>query len=84
MEKKFEYAAKILAQLSEIVNNEECPNYIDSEELSDSENATQFIHALATIAPTTFYNKLTGSHKNHLEFNHIANHLCFQFSDKKI
>ena len=48
----------------------------------DDENMTDFMHALANVAPTMIFNGLTGANKNHLEFNHIANQLCFQYMDK--
>lgn len=43
---------------------------------------TAFIYALSTVAPATMYNKLMGEEKNFLEFNHIANQLCFQYGMK--
>lgn len=50
-------------------------------------NFTCFVHALATTMPTRVYNKMASCNLNHLEFNQLANRLCFQFmelSTKKI
>lgn len=46
------------------------------------ENPTHFTHALANIAPAHIFNQLTGENKSSLEFNHLANQLCFQYSTK--
>ncbi|MCY1720184.1 hypothetical protein OU798_07510 [Prolixibacteraceae bacterium Z1-6] len=55
---------------------------IDQEELMEGDNLTHFFHALANVAPTHLFNQLTGDDKNQLEFNHVANQLCFQYSNK--
>lgn len=74
-----QYASKIVAQLAELFN-EECENYIDINELGEGNNATDFIHALANIAPNMMAYKLIGEKRNLLEFNHMANQLCFQYA----
>lgn len=71
-----EIAVKLLANLSEQLNDEDNENYINLKEI----DLTDFFHALSNIVPSYVYNKYTGSDKNNLEFNHIANQLCFQFS----
>jgi hypothetical protein len=76
-----EYAVKIAAQLQEIFN-EGSENYIDLQKLMTDNTATDFMHALANIVPAMVYNKLTGEELNSLDFNHIANKLCFQYSKK--
>lgn len=76
-EKLNEYAAKVFSHITEMFN-EECEYYIDREEL----DLTLFFHALSTMAPNVLFNRLTNSDKNNLEFNHLANQLCFQFSNK--
>jgi len=63
--------------------DEESEYYIDQEELQEGENLTHFFHALANVMPTHLFNKITGDDKNHLEFNHIANQLVFQYSKKQ-
>lgn len=48
--------------------------------VEDSEAFKDFIHAFATVAPNQLFNKLTGQEKNNIEFNHLANILCFENS----
>lgn len=71
-----------MSQLSKMFR-EDSDNFIDKEEFKDSNNLTEFIHCLANVIPTIMYNNLTGSDLNTLDFNHIANKLCFQFSEKR-
>lgn len=73
--KHIEFAYQITAVIEDALNNEDNPNHISLKE----EDLTEFIHALATVAPTVIYCNITGDNKNNLEFNHIANLLCFQF-----
>jgi hypothetical protein len=77
-EKWIQYAAKLTAHLQEIFE-EESSNHIDLDEFEDSENATAFIHALATVMPAMFYSRLTNDEVDNLGFNHIANRLIMQF-----
>ena len=76
--KMAEYAMLINEAVAEMIEEKSL-----SEELGDSENLTTFIHALATVAPTHFYNSVTGDEKQHLQFNHMANQLCFQYMKKQ-
>jgi hypothetical protein len=78
-EKWIMYAAQISTVLSELFD-EDSVHYIGDLEKID---LTQFFHALASAAPARIFNKLTGSNKNLLEFNHIANQLVFQYSNKE-
>lgn len=80
-EKWIQYSAKILGAITDMFD-EENEYQIDKEELLQGDNLTEFFHALANVAPAHIFNKLTGSDKNYLEFNHIANQLCFQYSNK--
>ena len=80
-EKHLKYAAILSGKISEIFD-EESEWHIDKEELKDENNLTDFIHALANIMPTHVFNTFTGDEKNHLEFNHIANQLVFQYLKK--
>lgn len=82
-EKLARYGHAILCQIEDLFNDEDDYSYIGREELSKDNNLTIFFHALATAAPTVIYNKITGDHKNQLEFNHLANQLCFQFYIQK-
>ncbi len=77
-EKYCEYAAKILSQIQEMFDDE-CENHIDISELQEGDNLKHFFHALASVAPGMIFNKFTNDDKNHLEFNHVANLLCFEF-----
>lgn len=76
-EKYIQYAAIITEKLGEAMQE------IDAEELQEGDNLTHFIHAMANTAPNHVYNKITGSENNNLEFNHIANHLVFQYSKQE-
>lgn len=81
--KETEYAIKLQEQIIQVFDSDS-ENFIDPNELINSdENTTAFIHALANMVPTRIFNKLTNDNKNTLEFNHIANHLVFQFSKIK-
>lgn len=74
-EKWMQYAAQINDKIVELLQDE-----IDME--SEDFDGTQFFHALATACPTILYNKLTGNELEMLEFNHLANRMCFQFASK--
>lgn len=80
MEKQDQYAVKIMAQLQEMFD-ENCENYIDINELAEGDNATDFTHALATIAPAMIVGKLMGQEFDALGFNHMANRICAQKSN---
>ena len=79
--KYLEYSAKITLAIIDMFN-EESENHIDMKELKEGNNLTEFLHALANVAPNHLFNTITGSSKNHLEFNHVANKLCFQFMNR--
>jgi len=75
--KQEEYTIKILDQLQQLFE-ESNENKIVLTELEDNTNATDFFHALANLAPTVVYSKLTQKDIDTLDFNYIANRLCFQ------
>lgn len=77
-----QYAVLIQSQLQEMFEDGG-ENHIDIREFEDSENFKEFLHALGTVVPAMLYNKLTGEDKNFLEYNHLANSLCFEYSDKE-
>ena len=79
-EKENYYASLIIGKIVELFDEDEEDHSISLRELSEGGNATHFIHALANLAPNFIYQKVTGDDKNMLEFNHMANHLCFQYS----
>jgi len=56
---------------------------IDIEELDSEENLQAFFHALSTVVPCDIFNRMIGDKKNHLEYNHTANLLCFGFMNIK-
>jgi hypothetical protein len=74
-EKWITYAVEIQSALHEAFNN----GSIRLNEFEDSENFKQFLHALSTVVPGSLFNKLTGDDKNFLEYNHLANKLCFEY-----
>ena len=74
MKKSTEYTALILDKLGELFEGNETL----MQELSEDNNATEFIHAMANMVPTHLYNQLTNESLQILEFNHLANRLCFQ------
>jgi len=76
LSKAAQYSAIISGAIAEKIEDGE----LSIEELTEDNNMTHFIHAIANMVPTHFYNNLIGDEKNHLEFNHLANMLCFQYS----
>lgn len=78
-EKWMQYAAIISSQINDMFQPES-ENHIDLKDLSEGDNVKHFFHALATVVPGMLFNKLTKDDKNNLEFNHVANHLVFEFS----
>jgi len=79
MEKQFEYAVK-LGMAVATVFDENSDHYIKQSDFENDDNLKAFLHALANIVPNRMYETLTGEDKNTLEFNHIANHLVFEYS----
>lgn len=78
-EKWMVYAVQISAALQELFEKGS-EHQIDLEELYEGDNLTEFMHALANVVPAQVCNKITGSDYGCLEFNHVANQLCFQFA----
>ena len=84
LDQQYQYAATILAAVDDMFHNKECQYYLDLEDMmSDGEKVKAFLHALSTIVPNTIWNKITGQEKNNLEYNHLANSLCFEFSKRE-
>ena len=80
-DKSLEYASKIIGALSEMFDEDSDSDFkIYLEELSEGDNLTELFHAMANIAPAYFYKKFTNDEKQALEFNHLANQLCFKFA----
>jgi hypothetical protein len=82
VKKQHQYAIKLAEAISNVLSDEENENFIDQSEFSEGENLTEFIHALANLMPNIIYSRITGENKNILEFNHLANALCFQYANK--
>lgn len=80
-EKILEFSQKLKSQIGEMFSNEDCDNYIQ-DDLQTEEDFKCFIHALATVVPCSFYNKITQQNTNFLEFNYTSNALCFEFLKK--
>ncbi len=82
MEQWMHYASQIKQQVNEILDeNEESSNSIDLAQLQENNNVAHFLHAF-TVVGALYYKQLTGKEIDYLEFNHIANRLCFQFTEK--
>lgn len=58
--------------------------FIDKNDFDDDDNGTLFMHALSNLVPHFLYEQLTGDKVDALEFNHIANKLCFKYGQKVI
>ncbi|PHR23602.1 MAG: hypothetical protein COA36_16860 [Desulfotalea sp.] len=79
MKKEDEFTIKIMSQIAQMFNEDsDCENQISTEDLE--KHLTEFTHAMANLAPAMYYNQMTGANVDSLEFNHIANRLCFQFN----
>ena len=78
-EKWMQYAVLITEKVKELIDED---GEIGSEELSNDDNLTEFFHALANVAPAHIFNGIKGAKKNHIEFNHLENPLCFKYSNK--
>ena len=75
-DQQIEYAVLIGGAMSQVLD-EDSEFYVG--EIND-ENITEFIHAMANMVPPMLYEQLTGDQKSSIDFNHIANKLCFQYS----
>jgi len=75
--KIFEYASKINEAIAELFSED---SDMHIKDLGEDDNLTLFIHAMATVAPCSIANKITGQEMNQLEFNNDANTLIFQYA----
>lgn len=82
-EKYPQFAAVIIDRLASIFDKEGEDFSYDLEQLAEDGELTEFIFALACVVPAKLFNEITGNDKNYLEFNHLANQLCFQFCQPK-
>ena len=81
IEKAAKYAALITGKINELFDAEN--GILDLNEVLNDENCTIFFHALANMVPTRFYGRFVDDNITNIDFNHIANKLCFQYSIKK-
>lgn len=72
-EKKLQYSVMIQTQLAEMLQDENCDNYIEDWQ----DNLTEFFTA-AIIAISNLQNRITGNKKNYLEFSYLVNQLIVQ------
>lgn len=79
-QKVLQYQMKIMEGLQHVLEEDDGDLF---EEIQQDDNLTLFIHALGNYVPAVFYNKMTGENLTILQFNHVANQLCFQFMIKK-
>ena len=79
---KWAQYAVILERHIKQIFTEDADDQIELSELDSEENLQAFFHALSTTVPCSIFNKLLGENKNHLEFNHTANLLCFGFMSR--
>lgn len=80
-DKTIEYAEKIIQSLGGLFD-EKSDFFINQEELLEGDNLTHFFHAIGNMVPANIYSQITEEDINILEFNHIANKLCFQYAKK--
>lgn len=71
--KKLQYSVMIQTQLAEMLQDENCNNYIEDWQ----DNLTEFFTA-ALIAISNLQNMITGNKKNYLEFSYLVNQLIVQ------
>lgn len=74
-----EYTIKFLDQIQKMFDPES-ENHISLDELEEGENLKHFLHAISNVVPTYMYGKLTSHETSLLDYNHIANKMCFEFS----
>lgn len=74
------YAVQIQSVL-QLLFEKDSEHYVGDNFFEDGD-ATQFFHALANVVPAVVFQRITGISKTYLEFNHIANQLCFQYLEK--
>jgi ferredoxin-like protein FixX len=74
-----EYAIVLIQAIQQAFDKESDIPHIDINDFADDDNFKCFTHSLANIVPNSIFSKLSGQEKDNLEFNHLANHLCFEF-----
>ena len=78
-----EFAAVMIDRLATVFDKDSEDFSYDLKQLSEDGELTEFFFALACVVPAMLFNNITGEDKNYLQFNHLANQLCFQFTKPK-
>ncbi|MEL3904433.1 MAG: hypothetical protein P1P63_04910 [Treponemataceae bacterium] len=78
-----EFAAVMIDRLATIFDKDSEDFSYDLEQLSNDGELTEFFFALACVVPAILFNNITEQDKDYLQFNHLANQLCFQFTKPK-
>lgn len=55
---------------------------IELEDLADPAKVKMLLHVISTVYPNHLYNRLTEDDINNLEYNQLANRLCFEFCER--
>ena len=74
-----QYSIKILSKIEDLIREDEDLQ----SELGDEVNFQCFLHAISTMIPNGLYNGFTGDDLDNLEYNHLANKLCFEICIKR-
>lgn len=62
------------------IQDENSSHYINEDDII--ENTTEFVTALACVAPAIFFTELRGAKNvNLMEFQSMAEHLCLEYSN---
>lgn len=71
------YATLILTAVEKMFEDDE----LSIQDLMEGDNLTHFMHALGNQVPCHMYYLLTKKQISILDFNHLANKLCFQYGN---
>lgn len=72
------YIDKIMGALKEVFDNKDSEYFIDVEVIESAGDGNDLMYALGCAVPAQIYSTLTKKPTDALQFNHIANVLCFQ------
>ena len=72
------YIDKIMGALKEVFDNKDSEHFIDVEVIDKTGDGNDLMYALGCAVPAQIYSNLTKKPVDALQFNHIANILCFQ------
>ena len=80
-EKWHQYATILEAHISKIFTDD-CETKIDLSEFNSQEHIHAFFYALSIVVPCSIFNRILDENKDHLQFSHVANYLCFEHMKK--